>query len=71
MSFTKIYFNETTPNERCENFIHNNEENIHTERMGHICESYGNKYLILWGGHRVYASKSLIIILDLVKISFF
>jgi hypothetical protein len=46
MSFTNIHFetNENNPEE---------EEHCPSERMGHICQVYANKFIIVWGGHRV------------------
>ena len=44
----------------------NDEEDEHcpSERMGHICQVYAGKFIVIWGGHRVnkdsYFSKIII-----------
>lgn len=51
MSFTNIHFetNENNPEE---------EEHCPSERMGHICQVYANKFIIVWGGHRYDDSRN-------------
>ena len=54
MSFKKIPFDYATS---CESKSEEGNKGelgcMPTERLGHICESYCDKYLLLWGGLKV------------------
>jgi len=55
MSCSKIYFN--TAHNEADSYSQCNQV-FPSERMGHICQSYDDKYLILWGGHRFDDSRN-------------
>lgn len=60
MSFTNIHFETNANNENAEE----EDEHCPSERMGHICQVYAGKFIVIWGGHRVnkdsYFSKIII-----------
>jgi len=71
MSFTNIYFENNNNNNNSNNNNNNsiNDESIEeqdeeeeeycpSERMGHICQVYAGKFIIIWGGHRYDDSRN-------------